>query len=260
MRASEDLFRRSYAFTLRRYVREETENLLHAAYELGREAVVSGLTVLEVAQVHHSALASALRDAEGPEDTAAITERAGQVLLESLAAFEMVKRGFSEAQEAAAQERRQARVVRRLSALLADASLALGGDGSLDEMLRVVAEQARELTAAHRCRVHLSVRQPSVITAAADDGSWDEDGGAAWTGLRPVAPLEELDRPATTVDRLAEPLTTLGGARLGVIELDGVPGRRFRELDRAILRHVAQMASAAVERLGMHRGRGPTPD
>ena len=262
MTEDDDVFRRSYAFTLRRYLRRETEDLLHAAYELGREAVGRGLTVLDVAQAHHGALASAVRDAGQREDASLIIERAGALLLESLAAFEMVKRGFGEAQQAAADERRNARMLRHLSALLGDASLAAGGDRSLAEMLTIVVEQARELTAADRSRVSLTGARPGQISVCARGGSWDDDPEAGWAGLRAMAAAEEDGEAEPDRDRLEEPLTTLDGRRLGSLEIHAGPGRHFGEADRALLRQVAEMASAAVERLEMHRpsqmsGRAP---
>jgi hypothetical protein len=249
----DDVFRRSYAFTLRRYLRHETEDLLHAAYELGREAVGRGLTVLDVAHAHHGALAAAVRDGGEREDASLIIERAGALLLESLAAFEMVKRGYGEAQQAAADERRNARMLRHLSALLGDASLAAGGDRGLAEMLTIVVEQARELTAADRSRVSLTGARPGEIPACARDGSWDDDPQAGWAGLRAMAATEEDGEAEPERDRLEEPLTTLDGRRLGSLEIQAGPGRHFGEADRAVLRQVAEMASAAVERLEMHR-------
>lgn len=56
-----------------------------------------------------------------------------------------------EAQEAAWLERRQTELSRQLSTFLADASLALDASDSLEEMLRLVAEQARELVGAECC-------------------------------------------------------------------------------------------------------------
>jgi hypothetical protein len=254
--SNEDVFRRSYAFTLRRYVRHEAEDLLHAAYELGREAVSRGLTVLDVAQAHHGALASAVRDADEREGASVMIERAGALLLESLAAFEMVKRGFGEAQEEAAEQRRHARILRHLSTFLGDASLAAGGDRALSEMLTIVAEQARELTSADRSRAYVRGAPRGEMSVCARDGSWEDDPEAGWAGLRAMAATEERDESEPEGDRLAEPLTTLDGRHLGFLEVHAGRGRHFGEADRAILRHVAQMASAAVERLEMHRRSG----
>ena len=56
-------------------------------------------------------------------------------------------------QQAAIRER--AEMLHRLSTFLADASLALDAPGSLEEILQLVAEHARELVAAERCRVEI---------------------------------------------------------------------------------------------------------
>ena len=87
----------------------------------------------------------------------------------------MVQRGFGEAREAARLERRQTELSRQLSTFLADASLALDASDSLEEMLRLVAEQARELVGADCC----------VATVA--------DGGPARAAPRPP-PTREADR------------------------------------------------------------------
>jgi len=256
MTGHEEVFRRSYAFTLRRYLRRETEDMLHAAYELGRQAVVRGFSVLDVAQVHHAALAAAIRDAVEADGPARMTERAGDLLLESLAAFEMVRRGFGEAEAAAAEARHQARLVRGLSALLADASLVAGAEGSLEEMLHVVAEQARELTGADVCRVRLDAGEAAVTSVCADDGSWDERAPTGWPRLRLVAAHGRSAGGRAAQDRLSEPLTALDGRRLGELEIEA---RIFGDVDRAVLRQVAQMASAAVERRVLHRNRVERP-
>ena len=88
---------------------------------------------------------------------------AGEFFLESLSSFEMVQRGFREAQEAARLERRQKEMSRQLSTFLADASLALDASDSLEEMLQLVAEQARELVGAECCVVTVATDgQPRV--------------------------------------------------------------------------------------------------
>ena len=69
----------------------------------------------------------------------------------------MVQRGFAEAREAARLERRQTEMSRQLSTFLADASLALDASDSLEEMLRLVAEQARELVGADCCVATVAV-------------------------------------------------------------------------------------------------------
>ena len=63
-------------------------------------------------------------------------------------------------------ERRQTEMSRQLSAFLADASLALDASDSLEEMLRLVAEQARELVGAECCVTTVAMDgQPRTVEA-----------------------------------------------------------------------------------------------
>ncbi len=48
---------------------------------------------------------------------------------------------------------------------------------------------------------------------------------------------------------LVTPLTTLDGREFGSIEVADRENGDFREIDKAVLVHVAQMASAAFERV-----------
>ena len=99
-----------------------------------------------------------------------MTRAAGDFFLESLASFEMVQRGFREATEAARLERRQTEMSRQLSTFLADASLALDASESLEEMLRLVAEQARELVGAQCCVATVATEgQPRTAEAVSFD-------------------------------------------------------------------------------------------
>jgi hypothetical protein len=122
------------------------------------------LSVLDLALVHHDVLLSVLRTPSGASSVEQTTYAAGEFFQESLSAFEMVRRGFWEARETAALERRHAEVLRRLSGFLADASLALDASDSLEEILRLVAEQARELIGAE-CRVASAALGPGPVSS-----------------------------------------------------------------------------------------------
>ena len=203
---------------------------MRTAYELGRDAVADKLSVLDLAAVHHSALAVLISDEPDGAGAADIIPAAADFYVESLSASEMVQRGFREAREAAQLERRHAVLLRQLSNLLADASLAFDASGSLEEMLRLVAEQARELTGARRSRVLATVQGRSrqlEVTSSSD------------VEAEPVG-----SQPAS----LVAPLVTLDGREFGSIEVSDRENGDFREVDQAVLVHVAQMASAAFER------------
>ena len=223
-----DGFRARYATALACHVHEPDEAALRTAYELGREAVSRELTVLDLAVVHHDALISALR-APGPVDGPALAEAARDFFIESLSAFEMVRRGFHEAREAALLEQRHAAILRQLSNFLADASLALDAAASLEEMLQLVVEQARELLGARRCHARLLLGDETAESIEAVSVS--ENGGAQGAG--------ELIRA-----------TFIGwdGRELGTIEVGDKTSGEFSDVDAAVLAHLAQMASAAVER------------
>lgn len=237
-------FTASYGLAFTAFLTQPDELHLRAAYELGRDAVTNDLGVLDLAVAHHDALAAALHAADDPR---AVTVAAGDFFLEALSAYEMVQRGFREARDAAALERRQADLLRQLSSFLADASLALGASDSLEEMLQLVAEQARELLGAGRCRVSVLMgsERPIEAVSEAKQTRWSEllerQIDAAARGA-----VDANDKRRT----LREPLTTLDGHAIGSIE---VAAGDFTELDAAILVQLAQMASAAAERRRLYR-------
>ena len=230
-----DGFGERYARALAEHVRGPDEAALRSAYELGREAVARELTVLDLAAVHHDALISAL-DRSEPSAVRAVTEAASDFFVESLSAFEMVRRGFREARETALLEQRHAAILRQLSNFLADASLALDAAESFEEMLQLVVEQARELVGATRGHGRLRVGEEDGETIEAMSPA--EDGAAGTAG-----------------ERLSAPLVAWDGREFGTIEVFDKADGVFGEVDAAVLVHVAQMASAAVERAQLYRRR-----
>jgi signal transduction histidine kinase len=91
-----DRFGRSYQDALQSYLRDQGEEHLHRAYEMGRDALVGGLGVLEVAAWHNQALRRLLAIEEAADRSQAC-EAAGRFLAESLSPFEMSHRGTREA-------------------------------------------------------------------------------------------------------------------------------------------------------------------
>lgn len=272
--AAQNELRQSYAAGLQTYLRDPNERTLRAAYELGRDAVTRELDVLDLALVHHEALAAVLCAADSG-DVERLTRSAGDFLVESLSAFEMIRRAYTEARDAAALERRQATMLRQLSNLLADASLALDTSGSLDEMLRLVAEQARELTSASCCVAALGDDNGRSIEAASLEE--EDEHAAAFVQSADLHALAGILRSATRTVRmsrdelaahpvshqfdpgggwLAAPLTTLDERRIGWIQLLAGAGAEFGEIDEAVLAHLAQMTSATVERASMYARSG----
>jgi serine phosphatase RsbU (regulator of sigma subunit)/anti-sigma regulatory factor (Ser/Thr protein kinase) len=97
-----EAFRGEYESAFRRYAAAEGKEAgLGQAWELGKRAVTDGLSVLDVAEVHQSALVSALAEAESAADAERMGRAGKEFLIESLSTFEMTQRGFREAQEEA---------------------------------------------------------------------------------------------------------------------------------------------------------------
>jgi hypothetical protein len=238
-------FRASYGLAFAAFLARHDERHLREAYELGRDAVTGELSVLDLVVAHHDALAEALASADDPR---AVAVAGGEFVLEALSAYEMVQRGLREVHEAAALERRQADLLRQLSNFLADASLALGASDSLEEMLQLVAEQARELMRAETCVVRLDLEGGRRVEAvsAAEPRTWSRL-------LEPEVVAAVVDAPLRADGRrgtLNELLTTLDGRPIGSIK---VSSGGFSELDAVVLVQLAQMASAAVERRRLYR-------
>ena len=191
----------------------------------------------------------------------------------------MVQRGLGEAHEAARHERYQNEMSRQLSTFLADASLALDASDSLEEMLRLVAEQARELVGAACCVATVAMEgRPRTAEAASyteDDRCWAgfvrwldlfaiyrfvrTSGGSVRMSGQQLADLPLFrsgsgDRPRE--GWLAASLTALDGGELGAIQLFDKEDEGFTGDDEAVIVHLAQMASAAVERARLYQEPG----
>ena len=260
MSASAAAFQKSYASAFGSYLLDGSESTLRAAYELGRDAVVRGLSVLDLAAAHHEALLHELRRATGGAELEQVTRSATTFFLESLSAFEMVQRGFREAQDAAMLERRHALILRQLSTLLADASLALTASDSLGEMLQLVVEQARELVGADCCLATVALAGAGRSIEAASyretDAGWAARAMTAENvaGNRELRVIEGGTGGGRPLPRWLEaPLTSLDGRDLGSIRLAGKRDGDFTAVDEAVLVHLAQMASAALERTRLYQ-------
>jgi hypothetical protein len=277
MTATFAAFRVSYASALDDHLRDPGEASLLAAYELARDAVGRQLSVLDLAVAHQEALMAALAGATDAVDAQRITRAAGDFFLEGLSTFEMVQRGFAEAQRAVVQVRRRTELSRQLSAFLADASLALDPHDALAEMLQLVAEQARELLDAD-CSVAtvadgVRPRAAEAASYAVDDKRWAAfvrwlhlpavyellryGGGSARASGENLAELPPFQRPVGETPLrgwLAASLTALDGSEMGAVQVFDKATGIFTEEDAAALVHLAQIASAAVERVQLYRG------
>ena len=92
MTAREDLTR-DYRVAFLHYLPRHEEAALHRGYQLGRAAVTEGVSMLELAQVHHEVLLEALRETP-VEDLPQVATAASEFFLEVLATYDMAQRAF----------------------------------------------------------------------------------------------------------------------------------------------------------------------
>ena len=85
--------RRNYRAAFLRYLPNRDEAALDAGYQIGRSAVVDGLTIFDLVQVHHDVLREVLGTGS-PEELDGLTATAGDFLVEVLATYEMTRRGY----------------------------------------------------------------------------------------------------------------------------------------------------------------------
>ena len=85
--------RRDYRAAFLRYLPRGDEAALHAGYEIGRAAVEDGLSILDLAQLHHEVFLEVLQDTR-TEDLDGVAGAASEFLVEVLATFDMAQRGL----------------------------------------------------------------------------------------------------------------------------------------------------------------------
>jgi hypothetical protein len=86
-----DDFTKDYRAAFLRYLPARSEAALTVGYELGRQAVLDGVSMLDVTSVHHRVLAEVLVDTP-PAQTPALTSAAAEFLVEVLSTFDMAHR------------------------------------------------------------------------------------------------------------------------------------------------------------------------
>jgi hypothetical protein len=82
---------RDYRAAFLRYLPRREEAALHTGYELGRSAVSDGLSILDLAQIHHEVFLEVLVDTPS-EDLARVATAASEFFLEVLATYDMAQR------------------------------------------------------------------------------------------------------------------------------------------------------------------------
>jgi len=84
---------RDYRVAFLQYLPRREEAALSRGYELGRTAVTDGVSILELARIHHDVLLEALRETP-PEELTQVATAASEFFLEVLATFDMAQRSF----------------------------------------------------------------------------------------------------------------------------------------------------------------------
>jgi hypothetical protein len=242
--ADPDSFPATYASALNRHLRGEQPSAVDAAHELGRRAVEERLTLSELAIAYHEPLLPAIRAAPDTAAAEQAARSASRFFLASLTAVEEVR---GEVPEITPAESRNASLLRQLSAFLADPSLAMSTADSLEEALMLVVEQAREIFGADCAQATVQRGDDRPLTAASL-----ARGSRPWAGylsddLRPPGPES---RPSG--DWISAPITTLDGHQIGSIEVVEKIEGDFTGFDHAVLVHIAEMASAAIERIHLY--------
>ena len=86
---------RDYRAAFLGYLPRREEAALLRGYDLGRAAVAEGLSILDLARVHHEVFLDVLRETPA-DDLTAVAAAASEFLMEVLATFDMAQRSFLE--------------------------------------------------------------------------------------------------------------------------------------------------------------------
>jgi len=86
---------RDYRAAFLRYLPRREESALTSGYELGRGAVTAGVSILDLARIHHEIFLDVLRDTR-PEEITDLVAAASEFFLEVLATYDMTQRGLLE--------------------------------------------------------------------------------------------------------------------------------------------------------------------
>ena len=169
--------------------------------------------------------------------------------------------------------RQRAEMLHRLSSFLTDASLTLDTPGSLEEILQLVAEHARELVNAEHCRAELRLPDGHTITGhtqtqpgTAPPAIPPADVAALYTAIAPgrrslrMSSAELATEPArSTLEHTTPPIRTIHSwlvatltpphsTEPGLIQAFDKKDGEFTHLDEELLVQLAHIAAAAIER------------
>jgi signal transduction histidine kinase len=139
------LLTEDYASALREYLAEPREAGLMRAYDLGRRTLNLAAGVPELGDVHGQVLAAAMTGADMPEERMQLTQRAAEFLTEALAPFQMILRGYQEANALLQRLNKtlEQRVQERTAALRAREEQLKEASRRKDEFLAMLAHELR---------------------------------------------------------------------------------------------------------------------
>ena len=83
--------RRNYTPAFLAHLTRHDEATLRSAYELGREALAAGLSMLDIVDVHHGVFSDVVLSVRDVEELPDIVNAATAFLVEALAPFEMTR-------------------------------------------------------------------------------------------------------------------------------------------------------------------------
>lgn len=83
-----EALQRDYRVAFLAYLPRREEKALHAGYEIGRTAVVEGLSMLELAKLHHEVFRLVLTETR-PDELDDVVTAASEFFLEVLATYHM---------------------------------------------------------------------------------------------------------------------------------------------------------------------------
>jgi PAS domain S-box-containing protein len=89
-----------YSAALKSYLENLNEEDLHKAYQMGRDALAEGRSLLELTTIHHEALTVNLQKVPATANRTRMIRASGRFFLECLTPFEMSLRGFKDSNAA----------------------------------------------------------------------------------------------------------------------------------------------------------------
>jgi signal transduction histidine kinase len=152
-----DELTRRYGAGLRRYLAQANETALQRAYELGRETIAGGLGVMDLAAAHEAVLTALLAESKTSTERDRAWRLGAAFFAESLWPFEMMQRGFCEAN----------RMLRDLNDVLAGRARQLAVANQ--DLSREIAERRRVEAALHTSEENLRQLSNQILFAQEEE-------------------------------------------------------------------------------------------